>query len=101
MYAFDFFIIVSYFAYACAILGFTQFGPEHLQTIDGYVRLYMTLFLMWRFNMFRTTIQFTELDRKIVFSAALFMFTTTTINTILLQYVTKVKQWIHTYTNGI
>ena len=43
-----------------------------------------------RFNPFRK-VEFTELDRKIVFSAAIFIFTTTAINSLLVTYLKKIK----------
>jgi len=42
--------------------------------------------------MFRT-IKFTELDRKIAFSAGLFLFATTAINQYLTQYLTVIQTW--------
>jgi hypothetical protein len=40
--------------------------------------------------MFRK-IKFTELDRKIVFSAGVFLFTTTALNQVLTQYLDPIK----------
>jgi hypothetical protein len=42
--------------------------------------------------MFRT-IKFTELDRKIAFSAGLFLFATTAINQYLTQYLIVIQTW--------
>jgi hypothetical protein len=48
--------------------------------------------LLLRFNPFRK-VEFTELDRKIVFSAAIFIFTTTAINSLLITYLKKIKAY--------
>jgi hypothetical protein len=45
---------------------------------------------MYRFNMFRK-IQFTDLDRKIVFSAAVFIFTATALDKYLLDNISTVE----------
>ena len=45
---------------------------------------------MWRFNPLREKPEFTELDRKIAFSAGLFILTTTALN----QYLDQFKQII-------
>jgi len=43
---------------------------------------------MWRFNPLREKYEFTELDRKIAFSAGAFILTTTALN----QYLEQVKE---------
>ncbi len=84
---FIFFILVSYVLIVAVYLGLSSSAESYLQIIDYYMRIYICLFLIWRFNPFRTVV-FTELDRKIVFSAGLFILTTTALN----QYVTRVIQ---------
>ena len=62
----------------------------YLDTMDYYIRIYICLFLMWRFNPLREKPEFTELDRKIAFSAGAFILTTTALN----QYLVKFKEII-------
>jgi hypothetical protein len=45
---------------------------------------------MWRFNPVRTHYEFTDLDRKIAFSAGAFILTTTALN----QYLDIIKEYI-------
>jgi len=90
--AFTLIIIISWTLYACLLLGISTKAPIYLNTLDYYVKIYISLFLLWRFNMFRT-IKFTELDRKIAFSAGLFLFATTAINQYLTQYLTVIQTW--------
>jgi len=92
LYAFDLFIILTYFVYVATLLGLSTTKPQYLYDLDKYVKIYIALFLIWRFNMFRK-IEFTELDRKIVFSAALFLLATTAVNNILVTYLTQIKQF--------
>lgn len=73
---FDIFITVSYILIFLYKFGISNSAKSHLDIIDKYVRIYICLFLIYRFNPFRTTYEFTNLDRKIAFSAGLFMFTT-------------------------
>ena len=84
---FTVFIIVSYVLIVAMYLGLSSSAGSYLQIIDYYMKIYICLFLIWRFNPFRTVV-FTELDRKIVFSAGLFILTTTALN----QYVNRVIQ---------
>ena len=87
---FNIFIALTYTTYALLTFGIFSSSPEYLQVLDNYVKIYISMFLLWRFNPFRQ-IEFTDLDRKIAFSAGIFLFTTTAINQILLIYLDKFK----------
>jgi len=89
--AFTLFIIISYILYGISIIGLSRNAPMYIQTLDSYVKIYICLFLIYRFNPLRNKIEFTELDRKIVFSAGLFILTTTAINKIALNYLDDIK----------
>uniref|UniRef100_A0A6C0JFG1 Uncharacterized protein n=1 Tax=viral metagenome TaxID=1070528 RepID=A0A6C0JFG1_9ZZZZ len=75
--AFDFFITLSYILIILYVFGISYEAKRHLDIIDKYVKIYICLFLIYRFNPFKKNYECSNLDRKIVFSAALFMFTTT------------------------
>lgn len=80
---FDIFIIISWSTIIISALGYSNLEPLFLNTLDYYVRIYICLFLIWRFNPLRGSYEFTDLDRKIAFSAGLFILTTTALN----QYI--------------
>jgi len=88
---FDIIIYISYFLIIISALGLSQTAPQYLQSLDYYVRIYICLFLMWRFNPLRTHYEFTELDRKIAFSAGVFILTTTALNEYFLYFKDKIK----------
>ena len=90
---FDIFIIISYILIFITALGLSKNAPKLLTILDYYIRIYICLFLIWRFNPF-VKIKFTELDRKIVFSAGLFILTTTAMNKYLIDFTNKVKSFI-------
>ena len=46
---------------------------------------------MWKFNLFRTNLYFSQLDRSIVFQCALFLFLTTSFNEIIINNLIDVK----------
>ena len=92
-HAFDIIIVISYTLYFLILFGISASAPNYLNTFDSYVKIYVSLFLLWRFNVFRK-IKFTDLDRKIAFSAGVFLFTTTTLNQILIQYLSQVKTYL-------
>ena len=83
---FDFTFLIIYFLYFLIALGLSATAPKYLSFLDYYVKIYVSLFLIWRFNPF-THVKFTSLDKKIAFNAGIFvLFATTTINQILITY---------------
>lgn len=92
---FNLFIIISWSLIIISALGFSQEAPKFLESLDYYIRIYICLFLMWRFNPFRTHYEFTDLDRKIAFSAGLFILTTTALNKYLAIAQEKLQKALH------
>ena len=84
---FDLIIYASYFLIVISFFDLSENAPKYLSKIDYYFRIYICIFLMWRFNPFRTQYEFTDLDRKITFSAGAFILTTTALN----EYVDIIK----------
>lgn len=80
------FIVLTYLSYIGIAIGVQILSPESIDTLDYYTKIYVCLFLLYRFNPFRK-IKFNELDRKIAFSAGVFLLTTTFINTFLEKYI--------------
>ena len=93
---FDIFIYISYALIVISFLGISNTAPKYLYDLDYYVRIYICLFLIWRFNPFRKIDTFTNLDRKIVFSAGLFILTTTALNQYLEKATNNFKHIIFT-----
>lgn len=91
---FDIVIYFTYFLIIISSLGLSESAPQYLHTLDYYVRVYICLFLMWRFNPLRSSYEFTNLDRKIAFSAGAFILTTTALNEYLVYFKDKLKHII-------
>jgi hypothetical protein len=89
---FNVFIFVSWSLIIISTLGFSQDAPTFLLDLNYYVSIYICLFLMWRFHPFKSSYEFTNLDRKIAFSAGLFIFTTTSLNKYLLYAEEKITK---------
>ena len=98
---FTFTIIISYILIFFSALGLSSIAPTYLKILDYYLRIYICLFLILRFNPFRKYFsiyknsdeKFNDLDRKIAFSAGLFILTTSILNT----YVDELKQFINNF----
>lgn len=91
--AFDTFIYISYILVILSSLGLYEWAPRYLHNLDYYVRIYICLFLIWRFNPLKKHYEFTDLDRKIAFSAGLFILTTTAIN----KYLDDIKDFFKNF----
>ena len=89
---FDLFIYLSYALIFISSLGVSELAPKYLDSLDYYIRVYICLFLMWRFNPLREKYEFTDLDRKIAFSAGVFILTTTALNEYLENFKEIVKK---------
>lgn len=87
---FNVFVFVTYVTYAGVAFGLFKNSPAYLDDLDYYIKIYISLFLLWRFNTFRD-IKFNELDRKIAFSAGVFLFTTSAVNQLLKSYLSDIQ----------
>lgn len=85
-------VYISWILYIAIALGFSAAAPQYLDDLQYYVKIYVSLFLIYRFNPFRKT-TFTSLDGRIAFSAALFLLATTAIGSLLNVYLSQIKQF--------
>jgi hypothetical protein len=91
--SFTIFIYLTYFVYITYAIGISKTIPTFLIDLNNYVRIYICLFLIWRFNPFKSKYEFTDLDRRIAFSAGLFILTTTVVNIYVVNtYLEKIKK---------
>jgi len=89
--AFSFILYLTWFLYFAIVFGLSANAPQYLNDLQYYVKIYVSLFLILRFNPFRR-IKFTELDGKIAFSAGMFLLATTAIDKLLINYLHIIKQ---------
>jgi hypothetical protein len=90
--AFDFVVYITWFLYIIIALGLSANAPQYLDDLQYYVKIYISLFLIWRFNSFRN-INLTYLDRKIALSAGVFLLATTAVEGFLNNYLEYVKSY--------
>jgi len=88
-------------SYIISIIGLATTQPKYIDTLNTYVKIYACLFLIYRFNRFRKNVKFTELDRKIVFSVALFMLATVAVDSIAMSYFNKAKSKFESVTREV
>jgi hypothetical protein len=88
--AFSFILYLTWILYFAITFGLSANAPQYLNDMQYYLKIYVSLFLILRFNPFRR-VRFTKLDAKIAFSAGMFLLATTAINTILMNYLNIIK----------
>jgi hypothetical protein len=86
---FNLITFLSFALYFAIAIGISANAPEYLGELQNYTKLYVSLFLVWRFNPFRR-VKFTELDGRIAFSAGIFLLTTTAFEGIIRSYLNKI-----------
>ncbi len=84
---------ITWILYITIALGLSATAPQYLDYLQNITKIYVSLFLIYRFNPFRV-VNFTKLDAKISFGAGVFLLTTTAINTIIQKYVLILRQYI-------
>jgi hypothetical protein len=84
-------VFIIHLTYAIVLVGLVEAEPSYLTTIEYYVKVYVSIFLIMRFNPYYHTRQFTETDRRIVFSAAIFIVTTSVLKHVIEEYRPQIK----------
>ena len=94
--AFTFIMYLTWILYFIILLGLSTKAPQYLNNLQYYVKIYVSFFLILRFNPFRRT-RFTELDSSIAFSAGVFLLTTTAIDKIVITYLKQIKAYLRSF----
>lgn len=88
--AFSFIMYLTWILYFIILLGLSANAPQYLDNLQYYIKIYVSFFLILRFNPFRYH-RFTELDAQIAFSAGMFLLTTTAIDKLLVTYLKEIR----------
>jgi len=97
---FDYVYIIIYILYVVIAFGLSATAPKYLNDLLFYTKLYVSLFLIFRFNPFRK-VKFTPLDAKIAYNAGIFLLFTTIINSVLITYINFFKENVQIIINDI
>ena len=90
---FDIIVFFSILLYISALLGLFVNAPQYLHNLHYFVQIYVSLFLIIRFNPFRK-VEFNDLDRRIAFSAGIFLFATSAIDKYLQDSIITIKNYL-------
>ena len=84
--------IIVWVIYAISALGITYINPDHLTSLNVTIRTVVSVILMIRFRpawMHNESVVFTKDDWEFVFGAAFYLFTTTTLNSLIQAWFKK------------
>jgi hypothetical protein len=95
---YDIVMYITWILYFAIALGLSVNAPQYLDTLQSFMKLYVSLFLIYRFNPFRR-VKFTGLDAKISFSAGVFLLGTTAIDGIIKNYLSTFEEYIKIFMN--
>ena len=79
---------LSWILYFIALFGITTFNPKYLDTLNLIIKVYVSLFLIVRFNPF-TKLKINNFDRNIIFSSGIFLLSTTAITEVIRSFLVK------------
>lgn len=83
---FFFGLVSTYLLITAIILGFGKDRSSYyLSTLNYFMKIYVCVLILLRFNPFVST-RFSEFDRRLVFTSALFLLSTITIEEIMVYY---------------
>ncbi len=77
--------IVTIILYIIISFQLSTSAPQYLSYLQQFLKIYVSLFLIYRFNDFRT-VKLTDLDKKIGFNAGILLIGSDIINYIAINY---------------
>lgn len=83
---FNFIILFSYFVLFSSYFGLSLVAPHYLNLFETYMKLYICVSLLIRFNPLRKK-SLTSLDKKIGFSAGILLLSTTILNSYKIKVI--------------
>ena len=101
------YIFITYFGWISKlvwtffIVGVFTDKPTLYLTVNFFIKVMLSLFLMYRFNSYRIhKIRFTELDRKVCYSAGVYILMISFMD-LLQSYVERLRHLVNPYTQPV
>ena len=96
-YVYEYMLYASYILYAIAFTGIYNIDPNYLTMLNSFIVYYVCLFLLIKFNPYIEIssddydCKTQEFNRKIAFSAGIYLLLTTSITKYVLYYLQNKK----------
>lgn len=79
---------LSYILYFFVIIGFTSYAPEYLSNLNIFLKTYIGVLLLYFYNPITyKENRFGDFDRRLVFSAGIFLLFSTTLVSGIQEYI--------------
>ena len=79
--------ISSYILYFLTLIGITTFAPQYLEHLRNFIKIGISLFLIYKFHPFIKNYKISKFDRRLIFSCALFLLLTTSLISLVSHYL--------------
>lgn len=89
-------IYITFIIFILLFLGIIQKEPTYVNQVIFVFKVFISLYLMVRFNDFRKNVKFTELDRKVCFLAGSYLLLFSLAD-LINDYSTKIKAFLKSY----
>ena len=84
---------VYYLLMTLTIVGLYN-NPYYVTIISDLIKLYMSCYIIWKFNPYRKNIVFTRLDMNIIYGCSVSLLFSLLVNTIVMQYFDTIRSYI-------
>lgn len=90
---FNYMLYVSYVLFIVAFTGIYSVDSTYLNTLNMLIKIYVSLFLIIRFNPYVDVKSDGDFDRRVAFSAGIFLLLTTSIIEVASAYFPNPKSF--------
>jgi hypothetical protein len=91
---------ITFFIFVLLFLGLIQKEPTYFIEATFFFKVFISLYLIIRFNEFRKNIKFTELDRKVCFLAGIYLLLFAFAD-LIQYYIIKIRAILNPYVSFI
>ena len=85
---------ILYTGYILTFLGIYYANPEYIQQLNIFIRVFVSVVLLVRFNPFNEVVV-SKSDRILISAAAFFLLITTGVTEIMIRYAREVTNGLH------
>lgn len=84
-------VYISYILYIIVLLGLSKYAPQYLDLLRDFIKIYISLILIIKFNPLKTNSSYmSEFDKKLVFSSGVFLLLTTSLTSFVEKYLNNI-----------
>lgn len=90
--AYNYYIIISYVIYFAVLIGVFSTVPQYVVVINSFIKIVIACILLYKFNPFQQNYILSKFEKKIVFSAGIYLLLTTFVGEYLVSYQDKLEK---------